>query len=539
MDEGARRVHLTVPGPGFSLVASYVSVALVAVIAGAPDSPVTPYLPSGAQALAVFRDPSRWLGIANLSRPGKVGFAGFATVFAATAFGLVLWHAWRGAVSLRAVLVAAISFHVVVAALPVLLAEDVFLYAEFGRIVAIHHANPYLIAPSHFPSDPFVSYIPSEWRHFRPLYGPAFILEARVVTSAIRSVGGVLFAFKLVAVLCSLATMFLVARLARRLWPARAPFALALLGLNPLVLFNTVGGAHNDVLIALCLVGAWALVTTARDRAPPVRTSLELFATGLVTTAAMIKPPLAVVLLLLVPRALARHPPRERARHVLAHLAVMIGVALAFAAPFLQASNPTLGTGRLVGQSSALATPSFFLILWRVGTGTFGVGGWALTIRILVDSAFAAVFVVGLGKLVRRSLVAPNPWDSGELGAAWGWGLLLLLLTAPILLPWYLIWVLPFAWLLPRTPRIAVVGMSLVFAVVSFIAPRISSVGYVNISYRLFELQFEFVSPALLVALVQVLRALAGRLRGDQPLQDRAEVAASRAPVTREPRGGG
>jgi hypothetical protein len=51
-----------------------------------------------------------------------------------------------------------------------------------------------------------------------------------------------------------------------------------------------------------------------------------------------------------------------------------------------------------------------------------------------------------------------------ELGAAWGWSLVLLMLLGPILLPWYVVWALPLAWILPRAPRAALLGTSTALA---------------------------------------------------------------------------
>src|SRR5207237_492623 len=56
------------------------------------------------------------------------------------------------------------------------------------------------------------------------------------------------------------ATIVLVARLSGRLWPQRAAFATALVAWNPVVLFHSVGGGHNDLLVALSIAGALCLL---------------------------------------------------------------------------------------------------------------------------------------------------------------------------------------------------------------------------------------------------------------------------------------
>src|SRR5262249_31370352 len=56
--------------------------------------------------------------------------------------------------------------------LPALPSDDVFSYILYGRISVVHHANPFVSAPSAFPSDPFLSLV--FWRGTRSVYGPAW-----------------------------------------------------------------------------------------------------------------------------------------------------------------------------------------------------------------------------------------------------------------------------------------------------------------------------------------------------------------------------
>ena len=52
---------------------------------------------------------------------------------------------------------------------------------------------------------------------------------------------------------------------AERVRPGRVTFAAAAYGLNPVVLFLAVGSGHNDVLVALSIIGAVALLTSRRE----------------------------------------------------------------------------------------------------------------------------------------------------------------------------------------------------------------------------------------------------------------------------------
>src|SRR5204862_2350 len=65
-----------------------------------------------------------------------------------------------------------------------------------------------------------------------------------------------------IAVMVMAVVAFLLALLAawRRLAPRRAAFAVALFGWNPVVVAYGAGGGHNDVLVALCVAGALAVL---------------------------------------------------------------------------------------------------------------------------------------------------------------------------------------------------------------------------------------------------------------------------------------
>src|SRR5712692_434151 len=53
---------------------------------------------------------------------------------------------------------------------PVSTSDDISSYASYGRLLIIHHANPYFIPPSAFPQDP--TYLLIYWRHIVTIYGP-------------------------------------------------------------------------------------------------------------------------------------------------------------------------------------------------------------------------------------------------------------------------------------------------------------------------------------------------------------------------------
>ena len=172
--------------------------------------------------------------------------------------------------------------------------------------------------------------------------------------------------------------------------------------------------------------------------------------------AALVKATAAVPLLLLLVAIAAAAGRGRRVRALAAPVGAASALLIAFAAPFLSRSDPTLGLAELATHEGWLA-PSRFLrrILDVVGLGA--------SARV----AFALVLVVAVATLARAV------WRSAsdgvdDVGAAVAWGLLAMLLLAPVLLPWYAAWLLPVVWFLPRRATIAALGTSVALAVSLF-----------------------------------------------------------------------
>ncbi|MEW6058903.1 MAG: hypothetical protein AB1551_01970 [Actinomycetota bacterium] len=423
-----------------AIAGSVVSVVFVALVASTPGSPFLPEQPACTQPSGLLRDVAGLVGLDSLHGSALAAAGVVAVALAAVAFLFVLREAWRGTISLRAVIVLAIAYHALLIALPLLFSRDVFSYSYYGRIAATYHANPYVATPSDFPHDLLAPYVGPKWVDTPAVYGPLFTLVSSLVVRVATSVTAMVVSFRLIAVAASLGTIALVSRLVRRVRPSRAAFAVAILGLNPVVLFQSVGSGHNDLLVALSIAGAITLVFARR----------ELLATAVLTLGMLVKAAAAIPLLLLIVAVVARRDRGVRARTLLAHLAVAGGIGLAFSLPFLQTKDPSLGMIELARHEGWLA-PSRLVhrALDAVSGDTLGI-----VARVVFPLALvAAVLLLSRWLAGRGRDVTPE-----AQGAAWGWGLLFVMLLGPVLLPWYVTWTLPLAWLLPRAPRAVAIG---------------------------------------------------------------------------------
>ncbi|HEU4656123.1 MAG TPA: glycosyltransferase 87 family protein, partial [Capillimicrobium sp.] len=150
--------------------------------------------------------------------------------------------------------------HVVWLLGPPLLLTDLFNYVHYARMGALHGLNPYAVLPVADRGDPVLPL--ANWHHMLSPYGPLFTVLGYPL--ALLPVPAAYWGWKVVVLASSLGVLALVWWLARRL--GRSPQrAVAFAGLNPVVLLFGVGGAHNDALTMLAVLGAMALAVATWD----------------------------------------------------------------------------------------------------------------------------------------------------------------------------------------------------------------------------------------------------------------------------------
>ncbi len=302
---------------------------------------------------------------------------------------------------LRLVVALAVAIQLIPLAGPLLLSRDVYSYWDYGRIAAVHDANPYAAAPDRFPHDPAYRAIAPGWRTTRSAYGPAFTIASEQVGGvAGRSseLSGALF--RLAGALGMVALVLLAACYARR----RA-FAAAFVGWNPLLAIHFAGGGHNDVWMMALVLAALVLEQRGRNVLAGVAWAL----------AAAVK---WVALGFLPIRLLAG---RERNR----------GLWLGFlgcAALLAAAASFEFGTAWAGALGPFAHRHSAFSLASRLS----GLGKAGRTAAAIVPFATGAAFVWLL-------------WEAWRGRPRLGLAGALLLLGTPWLLPWYAAWAVPLA----------------------------------------------------------------------------------------------
>ncbi len=318
--------------------------------------------------------------------------------------GAVLVLARRPA-RLAIVATLAVAIQLVPLGAPLLLSTDAWTYWDYGRIAAVHDGNPYRDPPSTFPDDPAFPYVGEDWRDTTSVYGPAFTLASEpIALAAGESEDAAAWLYKLLAAAAVLVALALAVWLA----PHRA-FACAFAGWNPLLAIHFAGGGHNDAWMAALVLGALALASSGR----------RAWAGAAWAAAVLVK---WVPLVFLPLRALEARSTGRRVDHrgFLGAAALILALAtVRYGLGWVEAFGPL---ARNANTETSYALPHR---LQELGVP-----------RGLALALFVAGLVAAFAWLVREAL-----HGRARLALA----ACVLMLAAPWLVVWYVVWAVPLA----------------------------------------------------------------------------------------------
>lgn len=356
----------------------------------------------------------------------------------------------------RWTIAAILAVHVILFLSPPLALTDVFNYVNYGRMEVVHHLNPYTTVPILEPhNDPAFSL--SNWHQLLSPYGPLFTLITFIVVPL--GLAGSFWALKAILMIASLSLIFVVWKCAQLL-AERVPegsrlrcdpvAAIALVGLNPIVIMWGLGGDHNDFITMLFVMLAFYACLRAglmpgvarppepagTRRSARVLVALKVGAGAALVTAVALKASAAILIpIVLAPPSAAWFSARSsaagraRLRDLLQLLAGMALAAVVWGAASIVAFGPHLPDlatqGRLVTMESLPNLLGMALLQ----------GGETTTLRLLLS----AVLVLTIAAC---SVLAYRRRES-LTGA--GWATVALLVTLSWVLPWYVLWLLPLA----------------------------------------------------------------------------------------------
>lgn len=318
---------------------------------------------------------------------------------------------------------AIVAVHLILFFSPPLSLTDIFNYVNYGRMEVFHNLNPYTTTPILEPhSDP--AFTLSNWHQLLSPYGPLFTLVTFAVVGL--GMGGSFWALKAILMVASLTLIWVVWKCARLLGRDQVA-AIALVGLNPIVILWGLGGDHNDFITMLFVMLAfYGLLRPIAEAPGTSRVSLARTGAGAaIVTAVALKASAGI----LVPIMLAPLLHRPRRRELAQFLVGMALAALLWGAISIAAFGPHLPD---------LATQGRLVTLYSLpnllGIGLLQ-GGETEWLRIALSGVLIAVIAwCALRAHRRRDWLTPA-----------GWATVALLVTLSWVLPWYILWLLPLA----------------------------------------------------------------------------------------------
>lgn len=338
---------------------------------------------------------------------------------------------------------------------------DLYGYIARSYLIANLHQNPTIALSTQLPGDYLVP-------HARPPapYGPIWLLICGLV--GVLSGENLLLAmllFKAIMAAATIGAIVLVAYLADKLLPGQRVQAIVLFAWSPLLIFEAVGNAHNDMVMMVCVLGSLAAICAKRPF-----WSLPILALGVLikySVGALL--PLWVVTLVVVfcwryqpdepavpnmPRAIRELGTwakqldfRQLLRIFGGGGALSIAIAAVCYAPFWVGFKTFTGLGQQLGATyfnGSIAELIFAALQWGApGPKSSGLGS---AIRLLLYAIYVVYLAIqthnlwGKGRAVTVAVLAQM---AGKVIFA------TLVLVTFWYQPWYIVWVLPLAALAP------------------------------------------------------------------------------------------
>ena len=296
---------------------------------------------------------------------------------------------------------------------PILLSGDAYAYVIYGRLFGLHGVNPYYLPlPLKTNFDPIIDQCLTIYGNPPPgdNYGPLWTLLAGALSSLTASTS---LAFQIVVqrVLALGFAILAVAGLSRIVRRRKSWLGgVARYAFHPLLLFETAVGAHNDIMMIALALWAFAIVE-----------DMPLVAGLLIGASIATKYLSLCVLPFLIVKAA-----RKGWKPALALLVIAVAIPVLTFRPFW--------IGNITAQSLVWQSANVSMSPSWIVTNVVGGVGHERIVQIALTVAFLGLYGVALWRYA-KNLELRNLWLV----------LAALLWIAPMLNPWYTLWLLPAA----------------------------------------------------------------------------------------------
>lgn len=309
-------------------------------------------------------------------------------------------------------------------------AIDVYIYAARSQLLTDHGLDPSVAIPRDlWAIDPFVQYASFEWSDRPSPYGPLWNLIAAPATAiGDDSIMASVLALKLIMVSASLAAGALIHDTVKRVRPASAVSSMLFWLWSPVLLWEGIANSHNDVVLVLLVLAAlWCWQRGQLGLIIPL-----LGASALLKVVTVILIPVAIVAIVF--RVGWNRRTLRIAGQTVAWSILVLWISFA---PFydLRGVVDALNSQRGVWVTSPILVLDAMNSAWD----------WGLELRPLYERfvmlAIAAIVVAGMAVVWRKPGLF---YRTGYEQMFW-----LLLLATSNLRPWYVIWLVALAAVLP------------------------------------------------------------------------------------------
>jgi hypothetical protein len=383
----------------------------------------------------------------------------FFTLFAGLCSVYVAVYRLRLEVSPRALAATtALSSLLLLAAFPVG-SKDIFAYSFFGKLWGLYHKNPYVVTLADVPADAWQPFVQARWRNLPAAYGPLFLWQARAIyVLTTDHLWAAVWLHKAVATSLLFASLWLARGLSRSTAPDFTRWQLVLLALNPLLLFESANGGHNDIAMVLLLLGA--LECWRRRRPTP--------ASGLLALSIWYKWYGIIFVPAFVLETFKADGWRAAGRQAGVWAAFTLLAGMIFLGPLPGSWPAVLGQLMHPGAMSGIymneLSPPLAACFWTLKA--FGLFDSAWGVR-LFDAARVTLFVVAAVLiLVRQWSATPSLAALVESCCLSACAFFLLLIT--MLLPWHLLSAIVFGLVAGREPFLLAAVVLTVLALLSY-----------------------------------------------------------------------
>jgi hypothetical protein len=264
---------------------------------------------------------------------------------------------------------------------------------------------------------------------FSYTYGPIFLFFSSLPIWLAQ--GNTLFVavgLKLMLWAVHLLNTWLVARLARARWGEAGVLAAMAYALNPVVLFESLQGAHNETLMVMFILAGIFAATMYRRFGIAL---LSLCAGGLTKFVAFLGIPLMLIAAWYARSTPPAALPTKGMRLFGAVVFMLTAGALLFSPSFLQA------VFWQTANTSPVTTGPMAFLLYSFGAAAGFAPVAAFTAAGIAASIAGMVFLLALWHMQRKGSIALVPAFAGSLAV-------LLIFSPHFLVPWYLLLLYPF-----------------------------------------------------------------------------------------------